>query len=76
MTNLKLEQIAYAQGWVESHIEGLVASATQVGDEQILKETEELLRTFKLFSDGFDEVRRENQRMERTLMMVRGAIQL
>lgn len=73
MTNLKLEQIAYAQGWLENHLESVLGTATT---EEARKEAEEVLKTFKLFSDGFDTVRRENQKFERTLMLVRGAVQL
>ena len=73
MNNLKLEQIAYAQGWIEGHLESMLAAATT---EEQQRDMEELIKTFKILSDGFDDVRRENQKFERTLMMVRGAVQL
>ena len=72
MNNLKLEQIAYSQGWVEGRLEGLLHNAEP--DEK--EEFKTLYEAFKIVSDGFDEVRRENQKFERTLLMIRGAVQL
>ena len=74
MNNLKLEQIAYAQGWVEQQLASMVVDA--LGDDELRVRMEELLKTYLIVSEGFDAVRRENTKFETTLMMVRGAIQL
>jgi hypothetical protein len=78
MTNEKLQQIAYAQGWVEGRLqedlEG-VQSAEQPDAEEIKHRTE-MLEAFMLVSNALDTLRRQNADYERKLMMVKGAIQV
>lgn len=74
MDNLKLSQIAYAQGYVEGRLEEAIPLASELPELQ--HKLEEALKAFKILSDGFDNVRRQNQRLETTIMMIRGAVQL
>ena len=78
MTNEKLEQIAYAAGWVEGRLEedlNAVKAATEP-DEAEIKHRQEMLDAFMIVSNALDALRRENADYEIKLMMVRGAIQL
>jgi len=74
MNDLKLQQIAYAQGYAEGRLEEAIPLASELPELQ--HKLEETLKAFKILSDGFDAVRRENKRYETTLLMIRGAVQL
>ena len=74
MTNLKLSQIAYSQGWVEGRLDEAIAEAATLPELQA--KLIEIKKAFKIVSDGFDTVRRENMKHETTLLMIRGAAQL
>jgi hypothetical protein len=78
MTNEKLAQIAYAQGWIEGRLEDDLSAVQSVEepDEDEVRHRQEMLDAFMLVSNALDTLRRENANYEIKLTMVRGAIQL
>ena len=72
MTNEKLESIAYAQGWVEEHLQTYLGLAK---NEDEKKYRQELYDAFMIVSEGFDGLRREHSQIEIKLQLVRNALQ-
>jgi len=72
MDKLKLDQIAFAQGWLASHFHAAIETTQEGTPER--STAEETLKAFVILSDGYDKVRRDNLNHERRMMLIRGAL--
>ena len=71
MTEEKLKQIAYAQGWVEGRLEEDVQN---VDDDEEKKHRQEMLDAFMLVSNALDLLRQQNSEYETKLWLIRSAL--
>ena len=71
MTEEKLKQIAYAQGWIEGRLEEDVQN---VEDDEEKKHRQEMLDAYLLVSNALDLLRRQNSEYETKLWLIRSAL--
>jgi hypothetical protein len=72
MLKVQLEQIAYAQGFAQARLEEAIPLASELPELQ--QKLQDTLEAFKILSQGYDRVRKENAAFEIKITMIRGAL--
>lgn len=76
MTDEKLKEIAFTQGWLEGRLQEdleTVKNAEEL-DKAEIDHRQEMFDAFMIVSNALDNLRRENHDLEIKIFMVRGAV--
>jgi hypothetical protein len=76
MAQHKLSTAVFAQGWLEGQFETMVARSAEKADEDptVHLVATQVLEQWKIVSDAFDQLIRENAELQRQLSQVKAAV--